>query len=130
MRDPKRIQKFCNQLAEIWSKVPDWRFGQLVVNVLGRDAFYIEDDRAMKCFEIYFDEVYKKNKQSKDVDKTNNNYASILCEYCPYTEFGLQPSEYISGNATYVACEGRACAEAYENYVEITDDETPLEELF
>lgn len=130
MRDPKRIQKFCNQLAEIWSKVPDWRFGQLVVNVLGRDPFYIEDDRAMKCFEIYFDEVYKKNKQSKDVDKTDNNYASILCEYCPYTEFGLQPSEYVSGNGTYVACEGRDCAEVYKNYVEITDDETPLEELF
>ena len=42
----------------------------------------------------------------------NNDYPSILCEYCPYTEFGLQPSEYVSGNGTYVACEGRNCEEA------------------
>ena len=43
----------------------------------------------------------------------DNNYASILCEYCPYTEFGIQPSEYVSGNGTYVACEGRDCEKAY-----------------
>ena len=56
MRDPNRIYEFCNQLAEVWSKVPDWRFGQLVVNVLGTDPFYIEDDKAMECFKMFFDE--------------------------------------------------------------------------
>ena len=60
----------------------------------------------------------------------DNNYASILCEYCPYTEFGLQPSEYVSGNGTYVACEGIDCGEAYKYYIEETSDNTPLEELF
>ena len=31
MRDPDRIDAFCKELAKIWkSKVPDWRFGQLV----------------------------------------------------------------------------------------------------
>ena len=59
-----------------------------------------------------------------------NNYASILCEYCPYTEFGLNPSEYVSGNGTYVACEGRDCEKAYGIYLEETGDNTPLEELF
>lgn len=59
-----------------------------------------------------------------------NNYASILCEYCPYTEYGINPSEYVSGNGTYVSCEGIDCEEAYENYVEETGDNTPLEELF
>ena len=59
-----------------------------------------------------------------------NNYVSILCEYCPYTEFGLKPSEYVSGNGTYVACEGVCCEEAYENYIEETGDDTPFEELF
>ena len=34
MRDPKRIDKFCNQLADIWKKVPDWRFGQLIYNFI------------------------------------------------------------------------------------------------
>lgn len=60
----------------------------------------------------------------------DNNYASILCEYCPYTKFGDQPSEYVSGNGTYVSCEGRDCEEAFENYIEETGDETPFEELF
>lgn len=60
----------------------------------------------------------------------NNNYSSILCEYCPYTEFGLNLSEYVSGNGTYVACEGIKCEEAYENYIEATGDETPFEKLF
>ena len=26
MRSPERIDKFCNELAELWKKVPDWRF--------------------------------------------------------------------------------------------------------
>lgn len=60
----------------------------------------------------------------------NNNYSSILCEYCPYTEFGLQPSGYVSGNGTYVACEERDCEEAYKYYIEETGDNTPIEELF
>lgn len=62
--------------------------------------------------------------------KTDNNYASILCEYCPYTEFGTIPSEYVAGNGTYVVCEGINCEEAYENYIEVTGDNTQSEELF
>ena len=66
MRDKNRIYEFCNELAEIWSKVPDWRFGQLVINVLGPYPFYMEDDRAMKCFRIFLDEVYKKKEDEKE----------------------------------------------------------------
>ena len=55
MRDPKRIRVFCNQLADIWeSECPDWRFGQLIVNVMRRDPFYIEDDEMMKYIRMYF----------------------------------------------------------------------------
>lgn len=55
MRDPKRIREFCNRLADIWeSQCPDWRFGQLVVNVAGRDPFYIEDDKMISMFKEYF----------------------------------------------------------------------------
>ena len=63
MRDPKRIRKFCNQLATLWERVPDWRFGQLMSNVLGafvedkkRDIFYPEDEDLFAYFEKYFDE--------------------------------------------------------------------------
>ena len=58
MRDPKRIKKFCDQLAEIWeSQCPDWRFGQMMVNVLGamsRDPFFYEEDEMMEYFKKYF----------------------------------------------------------------------------
>ena len=53
MRDPKRIDKFCDLLKEIWKRVPDWRFGQLISN-LGRQLewtpggfFYVEDEEFM-----------------------------------------------------------------------------------
>lgn len=57
MRDPKRIDEFCDLLKEIWKRVPDWRFGQLISN-LGRQfrsdfewtpgaLFYMEDEEFM-----------------------------------------------------------------------------------
>ena len=57
MRSPERIDKFCSKLAEYWKEVPDWRFGQLVCNVLGtckRDPFFYEEDEMLKVFEDYF----------------------------------------------------------------------------
>lgn len=61
MRDPKRINEFCEQLSAIWGRVPDWRFGQFVSNVLGqvqtekrRDIFFIEDDEMLMAIKAYF----------------------------------------------------------------------------
>lgn len=58
MRDQKRIDKFCWRLAEAWKKVPDWRFGQLMSNILGEyysqtkmDPFFVEDDEFMEFIE-------------------------------------------------------------------------------
>lgn len=47
MRDINRIDKVCAALAEQWKRVPDWRLGQLLVNVqrtFGTDLFYTEDN--------------------------------------------------------------------------------------
>ena len=48
-RDVNRIQPFCDRLAKAWEKLPDWRFGQLMVNLMrdyeaehGHDIFYLE----------------------------------------------------------------------------------------
>lgn len=61
MRDPKRIDEFCSALAEIWHIVPDWRFGQLMLNAFsmherctGRDVFYLEDDKMIKFLKECF----------------------------------------------------------------------------
>ena len=60
MRDPKRIPEYCDKLAWIWSQVPDWRFGQLMSNMLGayvgetgRDIFFPEDDELFEFFGKY-----------------------------------------------------------------------------
>ena len=63
MRDPNRIQKYCNKLADLWRCVPDWRFGQLMYNVLSdyvaatkRDIFFVEDDVFFKFLNKYIKE--------------------------------------------------------------------------
>lgn len=63
MRDPNRIYDFCMELARYWSRVPDWRFGQLIANVLGeelngRDLFFPEEDEMMGYFKHYFEEAH------------------------------------------------------------------------
>lgn len=64
MRDPKRIRKFCNQLADIWeSQCPDWRFCQLVENVYRANdistPFFVEDEEMMEYFKITFNLIVK-----------------------------------------------------------------------
>lgn len=58
MRDPDRIDVFLKRLGEIWKEnCPDWRFGQLMVNVLNsmqKDPFFPEEDEMIKYFEDYF----------------------------------------------------------------------------
>lgn len=54
MRDPKRIQAFCNRLARTWETVPDLRFGQIVALVQSDgsgDGFYDEDDNMIERIE-------------------------------------------------------------------------------
>lgn len=58
MRDINRIEPFMQELTKIWKeKCPDWRFGQLMVNVLNslpRDPFFYEEDEILKEFEKFF----------------------------------------------------------------------------
>ena len=60
MRNPNRIDEFCEKLAELWHKVPDWRFGQLLINALQKTSlqaiFYIEDEDLLHKIENYFSE--------------------------------------------------------------------------
>ena len=54
MRNPERIDEFCNRLAAVWHKVPDWRFGQLMMNIFGNnDIFYYEDNTLINIIENY-----------------------------------------------------------------------------
>ena len=54
MRDPKRIVQNWEKIAKIHERLPDWRMGQLLLNVLSRmdnDPFYMEDDEFVETFE-------------------------------------------------------------------------------
>lgn len=83
MRDPNRIYNFCNELANIWlTQCPDWRFGQLLNNVIGNtDCFYIEEDEMLGIFRNYFnmnnDINNKKNKDNDDDDNISNKETNI-----------------------------------------------------
>lgn len=58
MRNPDRIDIFLQKLGKIWKEnCPDWRFGQLMVNVLNsmqKDPFFPEEDEMIEYFENYF----------------------------------------------------------------------------
>lgn len=71
MRDHLYIEEFCAELARLWHKHPDLRFGQMFSNVCSTfDPFYIEDDKMLKMFKRYFNEeqgVIMSRKQKKYV---------------------------------------------------------------
>lgn len=57
MRSPDRIDPFLERLGKVWKEVPDWRFGQLIANVLlcqDEDIFFLEEEETIKIFENYF----------------------------------------------------------------------------
>ena len=64
MRDPNRIDYYCDELANIWRKVPDWRLSQLIVNLMlaysnkhENDPFYVEDADFMKFVREFIKEA-------------------------------------------------------------------------
>lgn len=65
MRDPNRIDKFCDELKTIWHQVPDWRFGQLMLNffpnINSTFAFYIEDEDLFKALDEYIKKCVEEN---------------------------------------------------------------------
>ena len=64
MRDANRLYNFYNKNRENHMKLPDWRFGQFILNFISwyynkykMDIFYIEDDDMLKYIKEFVDEV-------------------------------------------------------------------------
>ena len=57
-RNPNRLYNFYGELTRIhMTYVPDWRFGQMMVNIFGtQDIFYLEEDDVLKRVKQYFGE--------------------------------------------------------------------------
>ena len=64
MRDPKRIKPILSLIREVWTKAPDLRLTQLIMNALKADydPYFIEDDDLEKALKEY-------NKQIKVVGR-------------------------------------------------------------
>lgn len=58
---------------------------------------------------------------------SDNNYSSVICEYCRWTDLG-----YAKVNTgPWNMCEGQGCQDAYEAWQEDNpDDDSTLESLF
>ena len=56
-----------DELFEAWKRKPMLRFGQLVVDVLGVDPFYIEDNEARKKFREFGVDNVSSHKPKTDV---------------------------------------------------------------
>lgn len=58
MRNPKRIKKCLRKIEEVWSKYPDLRLGQLILNVINDPAlYYIEDEELVELLEEYYNNI-------------------------------------------------------------------------
>lgn len=64
MRDINRLDNLYNELKELHKQVPDWRFGQFIMNFISwymtkykRDIFYVEDDKIIYLFKEFFNEI-------------------------------------------------------------------------
>lgn len=66
MRDINRIAPYMEQLRKQWERVPDWRFGQFITNVLGpamikancSNLFMIEDEELFQAIQETMDEIF------------------------------------------------------------------------
>jgi hypothetical protein len=61
MRDPKRIPRVAERLAELWRAYPDMRLNQLISTVNARisvirDPFYTEDDEFERAIDLLIEE--------------------------------------------------------------------------
>ena len=62
MRDINRLYNFYDKLRENHKKLPDWRFGQFILNFISwyytkyhTDIFYIEDTEMLLAIEEFVD---------------------------------------------------------------------------
>ena len=64
MRDINRLYNFYDKLRENHKKLPDWRFGQFILNFISwyytkyhTDIFYIEDTKMLLAIEEFVNET-------------------------------------------------------------------------
>lgn len=64
MRDINRLDNFYNNLKELHKQLPDWRFGQFMMNFFSwyyqkykKDCFYIEEKEMLKYIREFINDM-------------------------------------------------------------------------
>jgi len=64
MRDINRLDDFYNALKEVHKQLPDWRFGQFIMNFISwyyqkykKDIFYVEENEMITLFDEFINEI-------------------------------------------------------------------------
>ena len=70
MRDLNRIPETLKELEILWKRYPDWRLGQLIVNLnreltLRDDPFYLEDDKLLKIIKVINERERKRERKRR-----------------------------------------------------------------
>ncbi len=52
-RDPAHIRNIILRLETVWTKYPDLRLGQLIMNI-HHDPYYVEDEYFIELIEAYY----------------------------------------------------------------------------
>lgn len=62
MRDPNRIPVILKAIKKVWTRNPDLRLGQLIVNAVDTEdnVFYIEDENLL----FWLEELYKEYEEN------------------------------------------------------------------
>jgi hypothetical protein len=75
MRDPKRLELFYSYLKELHEKVPDLRFGQLMMDFFNwyyskykQDFFYAEDEKFIKELFNFVKEMTGQKEEDNDAE--------------------------------------------------------------
>jgi uncharacterized protein YihD (DUF1040 family) len=72
-RDPNRIEPILNLISVIWHKHPDFRLGQLLVNMnpSDTDLFYVEDNLLVEEMLTYITET-EQSEFAEEIDTLKN----------------------------------------------------------
>lgn len=100
MRDPKRIDKFCDEFGSIWKdNVPDWRFGQLISNfeywLKGKeiDMFFPEEKEMLRLFKEFL---------GVDEEKTDDDINNLHLVFKPSGGIDENGYEIWNDNTWYI----------------------------
>lgn len=94
MRDKNRIPKICEKFEKVWRKYPDMRFGQLVVNCLGVDPYYIEDNIIEKKIEE-FGKLSEDTIENFEIIKKTVKYVKLNGEEFEIEELKIALKEFL-----------------------------------